>query len=88
MCDDIYLGNTQHTPKKRMGGYFSNILSLLKNRQKLDYFADHFEQQFNYSTSHTYIRKHMRFKVVNQIKNIGAMKILRHPIVTYVLRNI
>ena len=33
MCDAIYIGNIQQT-KKEMDGCFSNLLRLLKNRQK------------------------------------------------------
>ena len=56
-----------------MDGNLSDLLRLLKNRQKSDSFAAHFEQQFNSTTSHTYLRKYMTFKVVNQIKPIGAI---------------
>ena len=74
MCDAIYVGNTQQTFKKRMDGHFSNILSFLKNWQKYDSFAAHFEQSFNSTTSRTELRKCMMFKVVKQINLIGAMK--------------
>ena len=47
MCDAIYIGNTQQTFKKRMDGHFSDLLCLLKNGQKSDSFAAHFEQHFN-----------------------------------------
>ena len=57
MCDAIYIGNTQQTFKKRMDGYFSELLRLLKNGQKSDSFAAHFEQHFNTNTSHTDLRK-------------------------------
>ena len=43
MCADIYMGNTQQTLKKIMNGHFSNLLRLLKNGQKSDSFAAHFE---------------------------------------------
>ena len=33
MCDAIYIGNTQPTPKKRMDGHLSGILRLLKNEK-------------------------------------------------------
>ena len=33
MCETIYIGNTQQTFKKRMGGHFSNLLRLLNNGQ-------------------------------------------------------
>ena len=36
MCDAIYIGNTQHTFKKRMDDHFSNLQCLLKNGQKSD----------------------------------------------------
>ena len=56
MCVAIYVGNTQQTFKKRMDGHFSDLLRLLKNRQKSDSFAAHFKQHFNTTTSRTYLR--------------------------------
>ena len=79
MCNAIYIGNTQQTFKKRMDGHFSDILRLLKNRQKVDSFAAHFEQHFNNPTSRIYIRKYMAFKVVKQLNPIGAMKTFTKP---------
>ena len=75
MCDAIYIGNTRQTFKKRMDGHFSNLQRLLKNGQKSDSFAAHFIQHFNDTTSRTYLRKCMRFKVIKQLNPIGAMKI-------------
>ena len=43
-------------------GQFSYRLRLLKNGQKSDSFAAHFEHHFNTTTSHTYLRKYMTFK--------------------------
>ena len=74
MCDAIYIGKTQQIKKKRMDDNFYNILCLLKNRQKSYSFAAYFEQQFNTTTSCTYLRKYMMFKVVKQLNLIGAMK--------------
>ena len=79
MCDSIYIGNTQQTFKKIMDGHFSNLLRLLKNGQKPDSFAAHFEQHFNTTTSRTYLRKYMTFKVVKQLNPIGAMKKFTKP---------
>ena len=79
MCDAIYIGNTQKNFKKRMEGHFSNLLCLLKNVQKSDSFAAHFEHHFNATMSHTDIHKYMTFKVVNKINPIGAMKIFTKP---------
>ena len=79
MCEYIYIGNTQKTLKKRMGGHFSNLLRLLKNGQKSDSFAAHFEQQFNAIISRTYLRKYMMFRVLKQINPIGAMKTFTKP---------
>ena len=42
MCDDVYIGNTQQTFKKRMDGHFSDLQRLLKNGQKSYSFTDHF----------------------------------------------
>ena len=62
-----------------MDGHFSDLQRLLKNRQKLDSFAAHSEQHFNTSMSRTDIRKYMTFKVVKQLKPIGAMKTFTKP---------
>ena len=79
MCDAIYIGNTQHTFKKRMDGHLSDVQRLLKNRQKSDSFASHFVQQFNNTKSRTYSMKCMTFKVLKQLNLIGAMKIYTKP---------
>ena len=54
--------------------HLSDLLRLLKNGQKSDSFAAHFEHHFNSTTSHTDIRKYMIVKVVNKLNPIGAMK--------------
>ena len=79
MCDAIYIGKTQQTFKKRIDGHFSDLLRLLKNGQKSDSFAAHFEQHFKTTTSRTDLRKHMTFKVVKQLSPIGAMKTFTKP---------
>ena len=79
MCDAIYIGNTQQTFKKIMDGHFSNLLRLLKNRQKSDSFAAHFGQHFNDTTSSTDLRKYMKFKVIKQLNPIGEMKKFTKP---------
>ena len=79
MCDAIYIGNTQHTFKKRMDGHFSDLLRLLKNGQKSDSFADHFEQHFNTTTSRIDLRKYMTLKVVKHLRPICAMKKFTKP---------
>ena len=73
------LGNTQQTLKKRIDGHFSDLLRLLKNRQKSDLFADHFKHHFNSTKSRTYLRKDVTFKVVNQINFIGTMRKFMKP---------
>ena len=65
MCEAIYIGNTQNISKKRMEGHFSDLLRLLKNGQKSDSFAAHFEQHFNSTTTRIDLRKCMVFKVIN-----------------------
>ena len=57
-----------------MDGYFSNLQRLLKNGQKSDWFAAHFVQDFNNTTSRTDQRKCMMFKVIKQLNPIRAMK--------------
>ena len=61
-CDAVYIGNTQQNFNKRMDGHFSDLLRLLKNGQKSDSFAAHFEQHFNTTTSRTDLRKYTTFK--------------------------
>ena len=51
MCDAVYVGNTQKNLKIRMDSRSSNLLRLLKNRQKSDSFAAYFEQHFNTTTN-------------------------------------
>ena len=79
MCDAIYIDTTQQNFKKRTDGNLSDLLCLLKNGQKSDSFAAHFEQHFNATTSHTDLRKYLTFKVVNQVNPIGKMKIFTKP---------
>ena len=50
-----------------MDGHFSDLLRLLKNVQKPESFAAHFEQL-------TDLSKYMTLKVVNQLNLIGAMR--------------
>ena len=57
-----------------MDGHFSDFLRLLKNGQKFDSFAAHFERHFNDTTSRTDLLKYTIFKVVKQLNPIGAMK--------------
>ena len=64
MSEAIYIGNIYQTYKKRMDGNFSNLLCLIKNRPKPDSFSAHFKQNFNATTSRTYLRKYMTFRVV------------------------
>ena len=58
MCDDIYIGNTQHNFNKIMDGHLSDLKRLLKNGQKSDPFSAHFVQHFNTNTSRTDLRKY------------------------------
>ena len=62
-----------------MDGHLSDLLRILKNGQKSDSFAAHFEKYFNTNTSRTDIRKYMTFKVVNKLKPIGTMKTFTKP---------
>ena len=81
-CDEHWttsIKKTILTFKKRMNGHFSNLLRLLKNGQKSDSFAAHFEHHFNTTTSRTDLRKYMTFKVVKKLKLIGAMKKFTKP---------
>ena len=48
-----------------------------RTEKKSDSFTAQFQQHFNYTTSHTALRKYMTFKVVKQINLIGAMKIFK-----------
>ena len=71
MCDAIYIDNTQKTFKKCMDSHVSDLLCLLKNGQKSDSFAEHFEHHFYAAMSRTDLRKYMTFKVVKQLNLIG-----------------
>ena len=62
-----------------MDGHLSDLLRLLKNGNKSDSLAAHFENHFNSTTSCIDLRKYMTFKVVNKLKPIGAMKTFTKP---------
>ena len=79
MCEAIYIGNTQQTFKKIMDGYFSDLLRLLKNRQRSDSFAANFEKHFNSATSRKDLHKCMMFKVVKHQKTISKIKKFTKP---------
>ena len=70
MCGAINIGNTNHTFKKRMDGHLSNIPRIIKNGQKYDSFAAHFEQHIKFTTPRTDLSKCMTFKLVKQINLI------------------
>ena len=78
-CGAMYIGNNQHKFKKIIEGHFSNLLCLLINGQQSDSFATHFKHQLKYTISYTDLRKFMTFKVVEQLKPIGAMKTFTKP---------
>ena len=59
--------------------HFTDVQCLLKNRQKSDLFADHFEQHFESTISRTYLRKCVAFKVLNQLNLIVAMNLFTKP---------
>ena len=54
MYEDIYMGKTQQTFKKRMDGHLSDILRLLKSGEKSGSFAVHLKHHFNTNTSCIY----------------------------------
>ena len=62
-----------------MDGHFSNILRLLKNGQKSESFAAHFEKHFNSTTPRTDLHKYMKFKLVKHLNPIGAMDFFTKP---------
>ena len=74
MCEDICIGNTQQKFKKIMDGNFSDLLCLLKNRQKYDSFDAHFEQHSKYTTSKTDLHKCMSFKLAKNLNTTGSIK--------------
>ena len=79
MCRAIYIGKTHQKFRKIMGGQLSLLLRILKNEQKSDSFATYFKHRFKYTTSCTYLRKLMTFKIVKQFIPIGEMKTLTKP---------
>ena len=62
---------------KTFKGNPTNVYS--KNGHKSDSFAAHFVQHFNNTTSRTYIRKCMTFKVIKKINPIDAIKTFTKP---------
>ena len=87
MCDAIYIGNTQQTFKKEWT-VISLISYVYSRTEKIRLISAHFEQHFNTTTPRTDLCKYMTFKVVKQINPIGAMKILRNLVATYVWRKV
>ena len=79
MCDAIYKDKTQQKFNKITDDHFSDVRCLLKNIQKYDSFAAHFEQQFKYTIPHTELCKCMPFKVVKHLNSIGTMKQIVKP---------
>ena len=79
MCEAIYIDNTHQTLNKRMDSPFFNLLRLLKNGQKSDSFATHFEQHSDATTSLADLHNYMTFKVVNHLKPIGEIKTFTKP---------
>ena len=59
--------------------FLSDLLRLLKNGQKSDSFAAHFEQHFHTTTSRTDLRKYMAFKAVKQLSPADAIKTFTKP---------
>ena len=88
MYETVYIGKTQQTFKKTMDGHLSNLLYLLKNVRRSDWFATHFEQNLNYTMYHTDLCKYTAFKLVKQIKPINAMKNSRNQAAIHGYRNI
>ena len=62
-----------------MDGHFSDLLCLLKNRQKSDSFAAYSEQQFNATMSRTDLYKYTMFNVVMQINLIDTIRTFMKP---------
>ena len=88
LCDYIYMGNTHQIFRKRIGVYFSDVQSLLKNGQKSELFAVHFKQQFKSITPPMEWRKRETFKVVKQINPIREIGSFTKPNLIYVCKNI
>ena len=59
--------------------HFFNTQRLLKNGQKSDSFAAHFEKRIKSTTSHTDLCNCVAFKVVNHLNPIGVMKSFTKP---------
>ena len=53
--------------------HFSKVQGIIKKRQKLDSFADHYKQQLKTTVSCTDLRKFITLKVVKQIKQITSI---------------
>ena len=87
MCEAIYIGNTQHIFKKMIDSRFSDLLRLLKIRQKSDSFAAHFEQHFKTTMPRIDLRKCMTFRVINQTWSVQS-KYSQNLIAIYVWRNV
>ena len=62
-----------------MDSNFSDLLRLLKNGQKYDSFAAHFEQHFKSTKKRIDLRKCITLKVVNNLNLVGSMKTFTNP---------
>ena len=78
MCDDIYIGNTHQTFKKKWTSFIQSS-TYTQERKKQDSCAAHFKQNFNATTTYTDLHKYMTFKVLKMINLIGSIKKLTKP---------
>ena len=67
LCNAIYIEVIYRRNSRKLWTVISPIPNIFS-------FADHFEQQFQYTTSHTDLRKCMLFKAENHLNLIGLMK--------------
>ena len=73
MFDTTYIVNTNQTQKKEW--MVNSLISYVSSKaEKDDSFSAHFKQHFNNTTSGTYLRKYMTFKVLKKLNPIGTTK--------------
>ena len=77
--ETVYIGNTEKTIKKILEDHFSIVQNIIRNGRKPDLLASHYGQRLKYTMSCTDICKCMKFKVVNQINPIVAIKSFMKP---------
>ena len=74
--EEIYIGNTQQTLKKRMSGHYSDVLRLVRDNKNSDLFAKHFASTLDNDPkpSSKTLQNNMNFSIIWQGNPISLQK--------------